>query len=268
MTKLTVKELLEAKGKRQLVLTTAFDAWTAKAAEEAGVDMIVSWGRNLEHSKWVIDTVRSGAPNTLIGSGLPIGAYSSKAEALRLAGEIRSAGTDIIYCSGLVPDKFAALARQHYPCCGHVGYLPVNNTWFGGPRAVGKSAEEALKVYKDTVALAEAGCIAVEMECVPAAVAAEITKRVDLLVFSMGSGPYCDGQFLFASDLLGTNTGHYPRHSITYGSMFHDAVQMFTQYRKDIESGAYPAKQHTIKMKKNEYMQFMDALPAKETHHE
>ena len=84
MPKLTVRDLLQAKGKRKLVLTTAFDAWTARAAENAGVDMILAWGSNLEHSKWVVDTVRSGAPNTLIGSGLPsTGAYSSEAEALR-----------------------------------------------------------------------------------------------------------------------------------------------------------------------------------------
>lgn len=57
MAKLTVKELIECKGKRQVILTTAFDGWTAKAAEEAGVDMILAWGSNLEHSKWVIDSV-------------------------------------------------------------------------------------------------------------------------------------------------------------------------------------------------------------------
>lgn len=265
MAKMTVKELIECKGKRQLLLTTAFDAWTAKAAEEAGVDMILAWGSNLEHSKWVIHSVRSGAPNTLIGSGLlTTGAYSSKQEALRLAGELRSAGTDIIYCSGLVPKKFAALAKQKYPCCGHVGYLPVNNTWYGGPRAVGKTAVEAMEVYEHTVALAKAGVIGVEMECVPEAVAAEISKRVDILVFSMGSGPHCDGQFLFSSDLLGTNTGHYPRHSITYSHMFKEAVRVFTQYRQDVESGAYPAKQHVIKMRKDEYAQFMAALAEKD----
>eukprot|EP00438_Fugacium_kawagutii_P029240 Skav229575 [mRNA] locus=scaffold568:757201:757901:+ [translate_table: standard] len=80
---------------------------------------------------------------------------------------MRAAGTDIIYCSGLVPEKFAGLARQHFPCCGHVGYLPVNNTWYGGPRGVGKTAVEAKKVYDDVMALEAAGCIAVEMECVP-----------------------------------------------------------------------------------------------------
>ena len=261
MSKLTVRDLIQAKGKRKLVLTTAFDAWTAKAAEQAGVDMILAWGSNLEHSKWVIDSVRSGAPNTLIGSGLPsVGAYSSEAEALRLAGELRNAGTDIIYCSGLVPEKFAALARQKYPCAGHVGYLPVQDTWFGGPRAVGKTWDEALQVYNDTVALARAGVIAVEMECVPARVAAEITKRVNILTFSMGSGPDCDGQFLFSSDLLGTNTGHYPRHSITYTRLLDAATHALTQYRNDVQTGAYPAKQHMISIKDDDFERFLEVL--------
>ena len=102
--------------------------------------MIVSWGNSLEHSRYVIEAVRRGAPNTLIGSGLPHPAYASEENCITLAGELRSFGVDIIYCSGLVPDKFGAMARQHIPCCGHVGYLPVNDTWLGGPRAVGKTA--------------------------------------------------------------------------------------------------------------------------------
>jgi 3-methyl-2-oxobutanoate hydroxymethyltransferase len=261
MSKLTVHDLIQAKGKRKLVLTTAFDAWTARAAEGAEVDMILAWGSTLEHSKWVVNAVRSGAPNTLIGTGIPsVGAYASESEALRLAGEIQSAGADILYCSGLVPEKFAPLSRQKYPCVGHVGYLPVQNTWFGGPRAVGKTWEEAVQVYYTTLALEKAGCIGVEMECVPARVAAEIAKRVKLLVFSMGSGADCDGQFLFSSDLLGTNTGHYPRHSITYAHMFDEAIRALTKYRNDVESGAYPAPQHTIKIKDDQFERFLEAI--------
>ena len=142
--------------------------------------------------------------------------------------QVKGAGADIIYCSGLVPETFGALSRQHFPCCGHVGYLPVNDTWLGGPRAVGKTAEEAKKIFDDVMALEANGCIAVEMECVPAKVAAEITKRTKLLVFSMGSGPDGDGQFIFAEDLLGTNSGHYPRHAITYSHMYDEAVKAFT----------------------------------------
>merc|ERR1719469_380280 len=198
---------------------------TARAAEEAGVDMIVAWSSDFESTKFVVGEVRRGAPNTLIGSGINPGAYESQEKAMRLANEIRAAGTDIVYCSGLVPAKFAGLAAQHVPCCGHVGYLPCNDTWLGGPRAVGKTAVEAKKVFDDVMALEAAGCIAVEMECVPAKVAAEISKRTKMLVFSMGSGPDCDGQFIFSEDVLGANSGHVPRHAISYGNFYNDAVK-------------------------------------------
>lgn len=221
--------------------------------------MIVAWG-TCQHSKFVVESVRKGAPNTLIGSGINPGAYESQEKALRLANEIRAAGTDIIYCSGLVPDKWAGLSQQHFPCCGHVGYLPVNDTWYGGPRAVGKTADEAKKVYDNVMSLEKAGCIAVEMECVPAKVAAEITKRTKLMVFSMGSGPNCDGQFIFSEDLMGTNSGHYPRHSITYSSLMTDAIKALTQYREDVVSGAYPAPKHCIKIKDDEFTRFMDLI--------
>ena len=75
--KLTVAELLALKGTRQIVLTTAFDEWTARAAEQAGVDMIVAWGSCQEHSKYVVQAVRRGAPNTLIGTGINPGAYDA-----------------------------------------------------------------------------------------------------------------------------------------------------------------------------------------------
>jgi len=258
--KLTVAELLALKGKRPIVLTTAFDEWTAKAAEEAGVDIILAWGSCHEHTKYIVETVRRGAPNTLIGSGVNPGAYESQENALKLANEVRAAGVDIIYCSGLVPDKFAGLARQHFPCTGHVGYLPVNDTWYGGPRAVGKTADEAKKVYDQVMALEAAGCIAVEMECVPAKVAAEITKRTKMLVFSMGSGPDCDGQFIFSEDLIGTNSGHIPRHAITYARLYNDAAKALTQYREDVASGAYPAAKHCIKIKDEEFARFMEMI--------
>ena len=263
--KLTVAELMALKGKRQLVVTTAFDEWTAKAAEEAGVDMVLAWGNDVESTKFIVGNVRRGAPNTLIGSGINPGAYVSQEEALRLAEELRAAGTDIIYCSGLVPEKFAGLSKQHYPCVGHVGYLPCNDTWLGGPRAVGKTAAEAKKIFDDVMALEAAGCIAVEMECVPAKVAAEIAKRTKMLVISMGSGPACDGQFIFAEDLLGTHSGHYPRHSITYADLRADAVDGLRQFVADVASGAYPGEKHSLKMKKEELAGFRAAISDRPT---
>ena len=260
--KLTVADLIALKGQRKVVLTTAFDEWTAKAAEEAGCDMVLAWGADLESSKYVIQNVRRGAPNTLIGSGINPGAYASAEEAIKIANEIRGAGADIIYCSGLTPETFGALSKQHFPCVGHVGYLPCNDTWLGGPRAVGKTAAEATKLFEDVMALEAAGCIAIELECVPAKVAAEMARRTKMLVFSMGSGPDGDGQFIFAEDLLGSNSGHYPRHSITYSHMYKDAVKALGQYKDDVVSGAYPAAKHSIGMKDEEYAEFLARVRA------
>ncbi|KAG7344301.1 ketopantoate hydroxymethyltransferase-domain containing protein [Nitzschia inconspicua] len=255
--KLTVAELLELKGKRKLVVTTAFDEWTARAAERAGVDIILAWGSCLDHSKFVIASVRKGAPNTLIGSGINPEAYESVERAIHTANQIRAAGTDIIYCSGLVPDKFAALSRQHFPCVGHVGYLPVNDTWYGGPRAVGKTADEAKLVFDNVMALEAAGCIAVEMECVPAKIAAEISKRTKLLVISMGSGPDCDGQFVFSEDILGTHDGHYPRHAYRKLDIMSKSIEALCQYTNDVLKGAYPTPKHSIQIQDDEFEKFM-----------
>lgn len=126
--KLTVAELIALKGKRQVIAITAFDEWTARAAEEAGVDLIMAWGSCPEHRKFVLQAVRKGAPNTLIGTGIDPEAYWSREEALKRAAESQSWGADLIYASGMVPEKFAPLSEQHYPCGGHAGYRPVNDT--------------------------------------------------------------------------------------------------------------------------------------------
>lgn len=260
--KLTVRDLLDAKGKRKLVLTTAYDYWTARACEEAGVDMVLTAAKTFEQLKGVVEQVRSGAPNTLLGAGMPlIESCSSDSEALRLGGEmIRGMSVDVLYASGMIVDRFAALGRQHFPAVGHVGYLPSQNTWHGGPRAIGKTSEEALRVYDDVAALAAAGVVGVEMELVPQEVAAAITKRVKILTFSMGSGPDCDGQVVFTADLLGTNLGHYPRHSKTYVRLFDLARDALTQYRKEVTSGTFPTDANSVHIAPDQFERFAAEL--------
>jgi 3-methyl-2-oxobutanoate hydroxymethyltransferase len=209
----------------------------------------------------VLEQVRKGAHNTLIGAGIPrYQAFVSETEAIKCAWAAIKAGADIIYSSGMSLDFFKALARQRIPCVGHVGFIPAHATWFGGPRAVGKSEAEARQVYEDTLAFQEAGAIAVEMECVPAKVAAEITRKSDLLVFSMGSGPDCDGQFLFSCDLLGLNDGRYPRHSKKYANFFDDSVEVFKKFKEDVTTGVYPARGHQIEIKDDEFSAFSGSI--------
>jgi len=264
MARPTIKDLQKLKGKRKVVLTTAFDYYTAKACELAGIDVLVTWPQHnetMEELQIVLEQVRKGAPNTLIGAGIPrYQAFINETEAIRCSWAALKAGADMIYSSGMSIDLFKALARQRIPCVGHVGFIPAHATWFGGPRAVGKTSEEARQVYEDTLAFQEAGAIAVEMECVPAKVAAEITKRMDILVLSMGSGLECDGQYLFSCDLLGLNDGHYPRHSKKYANFFNDSVEVFKRYKEEVNSGAFPAKGNQIEIKDDEFSLFTRSI--------
>jgi 3-methyl-2-oxobutanoate hydroxymethyltransferase len=100
----------------------------------------------------------------------------------------------------------------------------------------------------------EAGAVAVEMELVPTPVATEIARRTSMLVVGMGSGPRCDVQYLFATDVLGDNEGHVPRHATTYrdfrtsGWRYDEAVAAFATLVADVRSGAYPAPRHEVKI--------------------
>jgi len=259
-----IKDLQNLKGKRKIVLTTAFDYYTARACELAGIDVIVTWpqyNETMEELLMVLEQVRKGAPNTLIGAGIPrYQAYINDTEALKCSWQAIKAGADMIYSSGMSLDLFKALAKQRIPCVGHVGFIPAHTTWFGGPRAVGKTSREARQVYEDSLDFQKSGAIAVEMECVPARVAAEITKKLDILVFSMGSGPECDGQYLFSCDLLGLNDGRYPRHSKKYASFFDDSVAVFKSYKDDVLSGTYPAKNHQIEISDDEFSGFANSI--------
>ena len=115
-------------------------------------------------------------------------------------------------------------------------------------------------MYDEVMAFEAAGCVAIELECVPTRVAAEITKRTKMLVISMGSGPDCDGHYLFAEDITGSNNGHIPRHAISYARLYEDAVNAMKQYRSDVFSGAYPQPKHCIKIKDDEFAAFMAAI--------
>jgi 3-methyl-2-oxobutanoate hydroxymethyltransferase len=262
--KLTVKDLLATKGKRKLSMTTVFDHYTAKAAELAGIDLVGRGGDNIEEMCLSLDDLRKGAPNTPLIYNIPVThAYVSESETIRIAMLAMKHGADIIACSGNDISRFKAMAKLGIPCMGHVGLVPIRSTWVGGLKAVGKTTEEAMQVYRDTVAFQEAGAIAVEMECVPERIAAEITKRVDILTISLGSGRYCDAQFLFSCDILGNHDGHYPRHSKRYRDFYGETVKAFQEFRKDVDSGQFPADGHCVKVDDEQYQGFLDIVDSK-----
>ncbi len=253
----TVADLRSKKGKGQLTMLRIFTLEEAAAAEEAGIDVV-----SLPAELVTNPDYRKVAPSLFSMTGLDHRSAGTRDDYLRFAGQMLNAGADALYCSGgLGTVRF--LADEHIPVVGHVGLVPSRNTWSGGFKAVGKTAEAALALFEEVKAYEAAGAFAVEIEVVPVEVATEISRRVGILLWSMGSGPGCDVQYLFSEDILGENLGHLPRHSKVYRNfagefarLQRERVAAYSEFIADVKSGAYPQDSHIVKMDAAELTKF------------
>ncbi|MEX8495098.1 3-methyl-2-oxobutanoate hydroxymethyltransferase [Sphaerotilus sp.] len=260
----TIADLRALKGQRQLSMLRVETLDEAAAAQQAGVDL-VSVPPGL-----LGPAFREAAPTLFAVPGLEYGDFVSAEEYLRAAFAAMKAGGDAVYCAasmGIV----RRLRDEGIPVCGHTGLIPSQCTWTGGFKAVGKTLETAQLVYRQVKALEEAGAFAAEIEVVPADIAAAISKRTSLLLISMGAGAGGDAQYLFASDVLGANTGHIPRHAkvyrhfaVEYARLQAERIAAFTEYRQDVVSGAYPQARHNVSVAPevlDQFTQFLDQQP-------
>ncbi|HET6158698.1 MAG TPA: 3-methyl-2-oxobutanoate hydroxymethyltransferase [Dongiaceae bacterium] len=258
--RLTVADVLALKGKRQLTMLRVESMEEAEAAEKAGIDMLSV------RPELLTPEFREVVPTCFVFAGLEYGQYISAEDYLRASFAAIRAGGDAVWCAASL-QTIRRLRDEGVPVCGHVGLIPARRTWTGGFKAVGKTLETALLVWRQTKALEEAGAFSVEIEVVPADVASVVSKRTSMFMISMGAGSGCDAQYLFAIDVLGTNRGHVPRHSKVYRNLAaeYDRLQQeriaaFSELARDIKSGAYPERQHLVDIPKGELEQFLRAL--------
>ena len=265
----TVAEMIAGKGKRQLTDIFVLSMEEVRAVEQAGLDMMCLPDETMSQE------VREAAPTTFIIAALAYGVHATTDEYLRMGFEMYRLGADAVYCAAGL-DTVARLAAEGLAVVGHIGFIPTHRTWYGGFKAVGKTAQSALKVWRQARALEDAGAFAAEIELVPEPVAAAISQRSSLFLISMGSGAGCDAQYLFSMDILGSNTGHYPRHSKTYRDfraeferLHAERVAAYSEYRADVSGGAYPADEHKLQIADDEMARFIEALDSADddTHH-
>ncbi len=260
----TVKGLRDQKGKRVLVETLPFSVEEAIAAEEAGIDTMKV--RFDPAQPELAAEIRRAAPNTFMAFSVPLVAAASEVEAVRLGYDAMKIGADAIMCQWS-PRFITAAAEAGIPVQGHAGLVPRRSTWTGGLRAVGKSLDEALWVYREIKALEAAGAYAVEVEVIPEALLAEISKRTTLMTSSIGAGSGGDILFLFAEDILGNNPPPYPRHSKQYRNMHkmkqemqRERVAGFQEFITDVREGGFPAPEHVIAAPEGLVDGFLEAI--------
>lgn len=258
----TVADLQAMKGKRQLTMLRVVTLEEAAAAEQAGIDL-VSVPPSL-----LGPTFREAAPTVFAFPGLEYGDLVTADDYLRAAFLAMKAGGDAVYCAAGL-STVRRLREEGIPVCGHVGLIPSKATWTGGFRAVGKTAQSALEIFRQVKALEEAGAFAAEIEVVPGEIAAAISAKTALVMLSMGAGTGCDAQYLFADDVLGQNRGHYPRHAKVYRNfaaeydrLQQERIAAFREYADDVRSGTYPGKGHLVGIEQAELAAFLDRIDA------
>ena len=268
--KLTVYELLQLKGKRQIHEVYVNNVEEAIAAEEAGMDMIVSAYGMPQYGIYStledVIRIREAAPNTHLMSAAPEKSFASSTEAIRAAYLLMSNGCDSFYTNNSA-NLISDLRRENIPVISHVGLIPGKATWIGGFRAIGKTADEAIGVVRHAMELDDAGAIGLEVEVVPPKVAEIVTNKVKLLTISMGSGSTCDGQYLFSQDVLGYTKGHMPRHARIYRDfskefdrLHNERVAAYKEYIKDVEEKKFDDPKITVSIEDREFENFLNLV--------
>jgi len=268
--KLAIPDLKEAKkAGRKLAMASIPDYPSAVWAERAGIDIcaigdslgMVSYGyantlpvtmdMMIEHCL----AVQRGAPNTFRLVAMPYGSYATPdigvTNALRF---MKEGGVDCVKMQG-GRDKFhilKAIADAGVPVMSHVGMCPHFVHQYGGFKLQGKTAEEAMRVIDDGLAIQEAGGIGFEVEAVPAPVAAAVDAAVDIFTFGIGAGPASCGQLLLAFDLLGVFDQFKPKFTKRYANISQIAVDAMKTYADEVRGGRFPDADHSYGMKPEE----------------
>ena len=253
----TVADIRANKGKYQYTMMRVENWEELAAAEAAGIDMC-----SVPPELLVQKQFRDVAPSIFAVPGMNYYEGGDTGFFIDWSFKMLKAGADAVYCSASL-QTVKRLAEESVPVIGHVGLIPSKSTWTGGFKAVGKTADSAMRVYEACKRYEDVGAFGVEIEVVPPEVTAEISKRTSLFMVSMGGGKGGDCQYLFACDVLGTNTGHVPRHSKQYSNLSKefDRIQemrigAFKQWVGEVQSGAWPDTPYIVSAPKAE----MDAF--------
>lgn len=265
--KVTINDFRQSKlSGKKITMLTAYDYPTAKILDEAGVDSILvgdSLGMvvlgyedttrvTMEDMLHHIKAVARGTKRALLVGDMPFlsfhtGKYESVKNAGRMVGE---GGCKAVKLEGGndVAEDIKAIIRAGIPVMGHLGYTPQSVNIFGGHKAQGKTFETARQIYKDALALQDAGVFSLILECVPYLLAGFISRNLEIPVISIGAGGECDGQVLVTPDMLGLFRDFIPKHSKVYLDMGSAYTQAVTRYIEEVRQGIFPTTLNSFKM--------------------
>jgi 3-methyl-2-oxobutanoate hydroxymethyltransferase len=266
--KVTIPKLraMKESGER-ITMLTAYDWPTALLLDRAGIDVLLvgdSVGNNIlgyestipvtmeemiHHTK----AVRRGVKRALLIGDMPFLSYQVSAEqALANAGRfLKEGGADAVKLEGgaEMADIINLLVRRGIPVMGHIGLTPQRAAQLGGLKVQGRDEETAQKLLNDAKILEEAGVFSLVLEAVPWALAKLITERVKIPTIGIGAGPYCDGQVLVVTDMIGLSVGISPKFSKRYTNVAAEIERAAKEFISEVKSGKFPTiEEHSFKI--------------------
>jgi 3-methyl-2-oxobutanoate hydroxymethyltransferase len=251
----------------KIAMLTAYDWPTAVLLDRAGIDVLLvgdSVGNNIlgypdtipvtmdemiHHTR----AVRRGVKRALLVGDMPFLSYQISAEhALTNAGRfLKEGGAEAVKLEGgaEMADMITLLVRRGIPVMGHIGLTPQRAAQLGGFKVQGRDEETAHKLVHDAQTLEESGVFSLVLESVPWALAKLITERVKTPTIGIGAGPYCDGQVLVVTDVIGLSLGVSPKFSKRYVHLGEQIESAAKEYLNDVKSGKFPTiETHSFKM--------------------
>lgn len=276
---LTLGDLQAKKGGGEpIVMVTAYDHPSAQIAEQAGVDMVLVGDSAamtvLGYSSTVPVTtdemlmltraVRRGLTRALLVGDLPFGSYeASDVLAVETAQRfVKEAGCDLVKIErgGTTVDRARAIVAAGIPVVGHVGLTPQSATALGGYRAQGRTADAALAVIDDALALQDAGCSLIVLEAIPSEVTSLLQERLRIPTIGIGAGADADGQVLVWHDLLGIYDGPAAKFVKRFAEVRSASVAGVSEYAREVRAREYPAPEHAYGMPADEASRLKELL--------
>src|SRR5947207_2764627 len=270
----TIAEIRESKHTgEKMVYMSVPDYTSAQWAEMAGVDVAVV-GDSLAmiahgHPNTIPATmdmmvlhaqaIRRGAPNTFVLGCMPYQSYNTVDRALVNATRfMQEGGCDAVKPQGGKSQAhiLKALVDAGIPTASHIGLTPHTIAMFGGFKIQGRTADAAMKILEDALAIEDAGCFMLEFEAVPAKIARLISEQLTIPTIGIGAGAGCDGQILLCYDLLGVFTDFKPKFTKRYAKLTEAAVSGIRQYVREVKEGSFPDDEHSYTVNDAEYEKF------------
>ncbi|MGB7588423.1 MAG: 3-methyl-2-oxobutanoate hydroxymethyltransferase [Solirubrobacterales bacterium] len=260
---MTLPRLAEMKeASEPIVMVTAYDYPSALVAEEAGVDMVLVGDSaamvvlgypgtepvSMEEMVMLGRAVRRGLRTPLMVGDMPMGSYEASNELAVCSAQrlVKETGCQVVKleAGGTSVERARAIVRSGIPVMGHVGLTPQTATALGGYKAQGKTADGAIRLCEDALALQSVGCFAIVFEAVPAAITEAIVEKLEVPTIGIGAGPATAGQVLVFHDLLGITTGRTAKFVKRYAEVHEAMADGVRRFAGEVRTHRFPEADH------------------------